>query len=333
MRGIKALFLLGCLSIFQSSASESKASGCIDVFYSNASDPFMSSFDDSLKAQGLPLGQKIRSFDAQGQEELQMQQFLSVSSDKCMKIVNLSKSFYSQPLVSYAREQGQTLVFFNRKPDAEAMISYDKVWYVGSNPIEIGEAQGKMVVNYVTTHPDYDRNENNRLDIILLKGSFSDYTSEFRSQRMIEELKKAQIKFERVATINADWSFDSSFEQTLEYIKKNGLDDVDIIVSNNDSMALGALQALQMNGYNIGQGYSKIPIFGIDSIPEALTAIHKGLLEGSVSHDYRTMAKICLEIGKNNNIRSDTMSKLLKFPVNDNYILVPSNLNLDTIAN
>lgn len=333
MRGIKALFLLGCLSIFQSSASESKASGCIDVFYSNASDPFMSSFDDSLKAQGLLLGQKIRSFDAQGQEELQMQQFLSVSSDKCMKIVNLSKSFHSQPLVSYAREQGQTLVFFNRKPDAEAMISYDKVWYVGSNPIEIGEAQGKMVVNYVTTHPDYDRNENNRLDIILLKGSFSDYTSEFRSQRMIEELKKAQIKFERVATINADWSFDSSFEQTLEYIKKNGLDDVDIIVSNNDSMALGALQALQMNGYNIGQGYSKIPIFGIDSIPEALTAIHKGLLEGSVSHDYRTMAKICLEIGKNNNIRSDTMSKLLKFPVNDNYILVPSNLNLDTIAN
>ncbi len=333
MKEITALFFIGCLSIFQTSAAELRSHGCIDVFYSKASDPFISSFDDSLKAQSLPLGEKVRSFDAQGHEDIQMQQYLSVSSDKCMKIIDLSNPLYSQSIVSYAREQGQKLVFFNRKPDAGAMISYGKVWYVGSNPIEIGEAQGKMVVNYVVKHPEYDRNNNNRLDIVLLKGPFSDYISEFRVQRMLKELKKAQIKFERVATINANWSFESSFEQISEYIKKNGLDNVDVIISNNDSMALGALQALQMNNYNIGQGYSKIPIFGIDSIPEALTAIHKGLLEGSVSHDYRTMAKICLVISMKPDIKSETISKIFNFPINDNYILVPSSSNANNIAN
>jgi methyl-galactoside transport system substrate-binding protein len=327
MRGFTALVFFGCLSIFQAYATESKAVGCIDVFYNNANDPFVSSFDDSLKAQSLRYGKKVRSFDAQGHEELQMQQYLSVSSDKCMKIVSLANSIYSQPLVSHAREQGQTIVFFNGKPDAEAMVSYDRVWYVGSNPMEIGESQGKMVAEYISAHPDYDRNHNDRLDIILLKGPFNDYATEFRSQRVIEELRQAQIKYERVATISADWSFESAYEQMQSYIQKNGLDNVDVIISNNDSMALGALQALQMNGYNLGRGYKKIPIFGVDSIPEALSAVHKGLLEGTVSHDYRTMARICLEIGQDNEVKPDTISKIFKFPIHDNYIMVPSNPN------
>lgn len=122
MKEITALFFIGCLSIFQTSAAELRSHGCIDVFYSKASDPFISSFDDSLKAQSLPLGEKVRSFDAQGHEDIQMQQYLSVSSDKCMKIIDLSNPLYSQSIVSYAREQGQKLVFFNRKPDAGAMI-------------------------------------------------------------------------------------------------------------------------------------------------------------------------------------------------------------------
>lgn len=333
MLKIAALVILGCVSTAMANSYDpiSENKGCIDVFYNNSQDLFMSSFDDSLKAQAHVKGIKVNSYNANNNAELQFKQFLDAGADKCTKLVNLSDNFYSQPMANTAIENNDTLIFFNNRPDAQAMIGNDRAWYVGSNPVEIGSSQGKMILDYLKNHKDYDRNNNGRVDILLFEGSFTDHATEFITKKMIDELRHNGVLYERVATINAGWSFEKAFEFMQEFISSHSLKDIDLIVSNNDAMALGAIQSLQMHGYNLEHSSkNKIPVFGIDAIPEALFAIHRGFLAGTVSHDYRTIAKICIDISQEKDIDILELSKKYQFPIRDNYVMVPSNFTLSS---
>ena len=51
-----------------------------------------------------------------------------------------------------------------------------------------------------------------------------------------------------------------------------------MIISNNDGMALGALEATKAHG-------KKLPIFGVDALPEVLQLIKKGEIAGTVLND------------------------------------------------
>ena len=60
---------------------------------------------------------------------------------------------------------------------------------------------------------------------------------------------------------------------------------IEAIIANNDSMAIGAIKALQKYGYNKGDKSKYIPVFGIDGIPEAIDFINKGIMTGTVFQD------------------------------------------------
>ena len=50
---------------------------------------------------------------------------------------------------------------------------------------------------------------------------------------------------------------------------------MDVIISNNDEMALGAIEVLQEFGYNLDDDKMYIPVFGVDGIPKAKELIKK----------------------------------------------------------
>ena len=58
-------------------------------------------------------------------------------------------------------------------------------------------------------------------------------------------------------------------------------DKIEAIISNDDSMAIGAVQALQKYGYNTGNKSKVIPVVGIDGVPEAIELISKGFMLGT----------------------------------------------------
>ena len=74
---------------------------------------------------------------------------------------------------------------------------------------------------------------------------------------------------------------------------------IETIISNNDSMAIGAIEALQEQGYNNGDKTKIIPVVGVDAIPEAQKLIKEGVMTGSVLQDPSAMAKALYSIGMN----------------------------------
>lgn len=74
---------------------------------------------------------------------------------------------------------------------------------------------------------------------------------------------------------------------------------IEVIIANNDEMAIGAIQALQEYGYNKGDSTRMIPIVGVDAIPEAQELIEQGIMTGTVLQDAKAMAEVTYSMGMN----------------------------------
>ena len=74
---------------------------------------------------------------------------------------------------------------------------------------------------------------------------------------------------------------------------------MEAILANNDEMAIGAVEALQKYGYNLGDKKKTIIVVGIDATPEAQELIKKGFMAGSVYQDPSELAKAIYTIGMN----------------------------------
>ena len=73
---------------------------------------------------------------------------------------------------------------------------------------------------------------------------------------------------------------------------------VELVIANNDEMALGAIAALNEAGYNKGTDKS-IPVFGIDATEAARAKIDSGAMAGTIKQDAEGMATAIVKIAKN----------------------------------
>jgi methyl-galactoside transport system substrate-binding protein len=64
---------------------------------------------------------------------------------------------------------------------------------------------------------------------------------------------------------------------------------IELVIANNDEMALGAVSALQTAGYN-KDGKKVIPVFGVDATDAAKSAIKSGSMIGTIKQDAQGMA-------------------------------------------
>ena len=75
----------------------------------------------------------------------------------------------------------------------------------------------------------------------------------------------------------------------LSAYSESGKNMVELVVANNDEMALGAISALNEAGYN-KDGGKIIPVFGVDATEAAKAKINAGLMAGTVKQDAKGMA-------------------------------------------
>jgi ribose transport system substrate-binding protein len=89
----------------------------------------------------------------------------------------------------------------------------------------------------------------------------------------------------------ANWDRTASFPIVQTWLTKYG-DQIKAVWAANDDMALGALEALRAAGLA-----GKIPVVGVDGIPEAIAAIDKGEMIATVSSDAFYQGSIGLAMG------------------------------------
>ena len=119
-----------------------------------------------------------------------------------------------------------------------------------------------------------DKNRDNIMQYVMLQGERYNKVPIDRTKYSVLTIQQAGIKTEELALRICDWNTDVAQNATQALLLKYG-DKIEVIIANDDSMAIGAVQALQAYGYNKGDKTKTIPVVGVDAVPKAQGANFK----------------------------------------------------------
>ncbi len=222
------------------------------------------------------------------------------------------------------QNKDKPLVFFNRQPsdpvsgaiDMASMNWNDKTYYVGFDAAGGGAVQGKLITDYLAGQTAaLDRNGDGIIGYVLCIGDVGHNDSKARTEGIRKALgtwngstdpgtaKEGSIEFggtsfrvvelesrAMTGTDGSTWNANAATDAMSGWATRFG-NQIDMVVSNNDGMAMGCLQA---SNYPAG-----VPIFGYDANADAIEAIGAGILSGTVSQNVDAQAAATLQVLRN----------------------------------
>jgi len=176
---------------------------------------------------------------------------------------------------------------------------YKRFVVIGANFEQSGTMEGQILVKEWNSNKEsIDKNHDNILQYVMLKGRIGSPLTYLRTKYSILALNDVGIKTEELAAPNCEWLQDCAKSSIESLILKYG-NNIEAIISNNDAMAVGAVEALQKYGYNKGDKKVTIPVVGIDGMPAAKDLIQKGFMAGTAVVDPHDLAEALYSIGMN----------------------------------
>ena len=194
--------------------------------------------------------------DGKGDQATQNDQLdVMISKGVDVLCVNMVDAKAASGVVEKASAAGIPTIFFNREPDTEVIKSYDKACFIGTNAIDAGKMQGDIIKELWDAHPEYDLNGDGKVQYVMFQGEPDNPEAIARTQYSVEQA-------------------------------------IELVIANNDGMAIGCVAALSNIGYNTGaEGAPFIPVIGVDATDAAKDAIAKGQMSATVLQDGDAMGK------------------------------------------
>lgn len=176
---------------------------------------------------------------------------------------------------------------------------YKRFVVIGANFEQSGTMEGKILVDeWKSNRESIDKNHDNILQYVMLKGRIGSPLTYLRTKYSILALNDAGIKTEELASPSCEWMQDCA-KTAIESLFLGYGNKIEAIISNNDAMAVGAIEALQKYGYNKGNKAKTIPVVGIDGMPAAKDLIQKGFMSGTAIVEPHDLAEALYAIGMN----------------------------------
>ncbi|CUX36395.1 galactose ABC transporter substrate-binding protein [Clostridium sp. C105KSO13] len=272
----------------------------IGVAIYRGDDAFISSVSSYLTSGGKALETKLRrkvviniadAKNNQGSQNDQVDNFISRGYD--IICVNMVDRTAAAVIADKAKEAHIPIIFFNREPVEEDMQIWDREYYVGTDAREAGILQGELLINEYERNPQkMDKNGDGKLQYVMLEGEQVHQDALIRTEFSVKTVLQAGIEMDKLGNETCNWMRSLSYEAMLKWLEDYG-SSIEVVMSNNDEMALGAVQALREKDM-LENGPV---IVGIDGTKDCLEAISKGDIYGTVKNDAKKQAEVILTIG------------------------------------
>jgi ribose transport system substrate-binding protein len=162
-----------------------------------------------------------------------------------------------------------TVNYLNRLPEGQF------VTYVGSDDYQLARDIAAHLFRHI----------GGKGNIVILEGVPAAVTSQERMRGFRDAVRDAPgIRI--IATRAADYQQETARRATAELLA--ALPRVDGMLCANDVMALGAIEALEAAG-------RRVPLVGVNAIPDAIAAIKSGKLLATVDFDAMAISSIATE--------------------------------------
>ncbi len=270
----------------------------VGVSIYNQYDTFISSLVDSIKEEAKRVERErgititldiVNAGGSQVSQNYQIEEFINEEYD--LLCINLVDRTDATTAIDMAMNAGIPVIFFNRELVEKDLKRWDQLFYVGAVALESGIMQGEIVVDACEKNFDQiDKNGDGILQYVILEGEAGHQDSSIRTEYVIKTITEAGISVEKLGDEIANWNRAQGETRMSQWLKTYA-DEIEFVISNNDDMALGALDA--MNKENI---VNKPAIVGIDGTQVGLEAVKSGDMLGTVLNDGRGQAEGIIEL-------------------------------------
>ncbi len=303
------LLVLVTVSAFSGCGKGSSNSGSsvkVKFIMTDANDTFRKSLLDATKAEAKSQGVQLDVIETGDDVDVQAEEVRKAKGEGYNAIM-LRLTDASTALQMNVASNGLPIVYVNTQPD-DSHLKADEFIYVGSSEEDAGLYQAKYV---------YDKlNKPSEFNAIIFEGEMGHSAQIGRTKSVKQYFRNKGVNVNYVFVDTANWS-DKEAEEKFDVFMKTK-QPVDAVFCNNDSMALGVVNAFKKYGLDTKQ----IPICGVDATADGCKSISEGGMSYTVLQDAKNQAKMavkaCVALGSNKSIKD------LKWHTDDNkYIFVP----------
>lgn len=261
-------------------------------------DTFVSSLCSYLeqiaKNKEIASGKKIvvNIVDGQSSQALQTDQVDSfISQNYNVICVNMVDRTAAAVIVDKAKAADIPVIFFNREPVEEDLRMWSRAYYVGADAAQSGMLEGELIVDaYKKNKSLIDKNGDGKIQYVMLEGEQEHQDALLRTEYSIKAVTNAGLHVEKLANDTANWQRAQGTAKMAQWIEKFG-DRIEVVFSNNDDMALGAIDAIKDSKRKI-----KPIVVGIDATQNGLKAIEDGTMYGTVFNDAKGQAQAIFDL-------------------------------------
>ncbi|WP_298750158.1 sugar ABC transporter substrate-binding protein [uncultured Serinicoccus sp.] len=210
-------------------------------------------------------------FDGQANDEIENTQIENaIANNYDAIIVQANNGEAQRPYIQQSVDADIVTITTNpRVDDIEGASSVD------ASPYDQGAGVAELAVEEIP--------ENAR--VVVLNGPGGNFHSTERRNAWEEVFFAERPDVEIVAEDIANWNKDEALTLMEDWVLANG--EIDAIISMNDNMAAGALEAVRGDS-----AYDDILAYGVDGTPEATLLIEDGLMTATTLQDASELAEL-----------------------------------------
>ena len=297
----------------------------VAVFAYKFDDSYIATVRSALQEQFKPYRDRmvITFYNGEANQQNQSTQIdTAITQGADLLIIN-AVDFQSagEALAEKARVKGLPVIFFNREVSDAAVKVADNICFVGTDPDAPGYMQGELVAQMLSDNAafeKFDLNGDGKIQYAMFRAEVGNAEADGRTRYAVSEanrllgendsLSAADKNGEVLVRVGADQlaNWDSATANNMMgslFRVQNGVPNIELVLCNNDDMALGVISALEAKGFNTqgsrDSGKPYIPVFGVDALSTAMDALRNGKMQGTVKQDGEAMAKAIVAIAVN----------------------------------
>lgn len=246
---------------------------------------------DKEEATGVAINVEV--MNASQSQLTQNEQVKSLIEKGCDVIcVNLVDRTEPTAITDLAESKQVPIIFFNRELVAEDLERWSELYYVGADALQSGVFEGELAANAFKTNAKMDKNGDDICQYVVLEGEAGHQDSIVRTEYSVNTLIENGVEAEKLGYAMANWNRAQAQTKTAALLTQFS-GKIELIIANNDDMALGAIDALRD---------SQIPredwpgVVGIDGTDAGLLAVENGEMLGTVYNDKEGQAREMLNL-------------------------------------
>ncbi|ADL50236.1 substrate-binding domain-containing protein [Clostridium cellulovorans] len=226
-----------------------------------------------------------------------------------------------EDIIRKADLRNMPIIMNDVNPETALKLSkgYSKVIFLKGKSEEVGILQGKILVDE-WNNKGMDKNKDNILQYVMLKGETNNPVANVREKYSVSTINEAGIKTQQLALRVVNWNKEIA-KQAIEALLLKYDGNIEAIIANDDTIAIGAIEALQKYGYNKGNKSKYIDVVGATGLQEVKDLIDKGFMTGTAIINYEAQAEAVYKIAMNL-LNNESPIKDTNYTISDGFVVL-----------